>query len=241
MPKQAPKKFLPRGVRILFEDADLLIIEKPCGLLSVPARYEPDRNALTLMTHFIRKGQSKSRKELFAVNRLDRETSGILVFAKSLSLREHMHDDWNAVKKTYLAVLAGKLPNDEGLLESYLRQDENYRVRSVKNPQEGKLAQTRYRVLARGNNWTCVCAELITGRKNQIRVQFSEIEHAVLGDKMYGHVRAERLALHAWKIAFPHPRTGKLIELESPPPPFFSAYENNASHTGKTKPETECE
>lgn len=224
MAKNPPEKFLPRGVRILFEDADLLIIEKPCGLLSVPARYEPDKNALSLMTHFIRKGQSKSRKELFAVNRLDRETSGILVFAKSLALRERMHDDWNTVKKLYLAVVAGKLPNEEGVLESYLTQDENYRVFSVKNPRDGKLAQTRYRVLSRSKKETCVCAELITGRKNQIRVQFSEIGHAVLGDKMYGKIRAERLALHAWKIAFPHPRTGKLIEIESPPPPFFEAY-----------------
>lgn len=224
MAKNPPAKFLPRGVRILFDDADLLIIEKPCGLLSVPARYEPDRNALSQMTNFIRKGQSKSRKELFAVNRLDRETSGILVFAKSLALRERMHEDWNAVKKFYIAVVAGILPQDSGILESYLAQDENYRVYSVKNPQEGKLAKTRYEVLSRGKNWTRVCAELITGRKNQIRVQFSEIGHAVLGDKMYGRARAERLALHAWKIAFPHPRTGKVIELESPPPPFFAAF-----------------
>lgn len=224
MAKNPPEKFLPRGVRILFEDADLLIIEKPCGLLSVPARYEPDRNALSLMTNFIRKGQSKSRKELFAVNRLDRETSGILVFAKSIAFRERMHEDWNTVKKIYIAVVAGTLPQDEGLLESYLAQDEAYRVFSVKNPREGKLAQTRYKVLARGKSWTRVCAELITGRKNQIRVQFSEIGHPVLGDKMYGKIRADRLALHAWKIAFPHPRTGRFIELESAPPPFFEAY-----------------
>lgn len=224
MAKNPPEKFLPRGVRILFDDADLLIIEKPCGLLSVPARYESDKNALSLMTNFIRKGQSKSRKELFAVNRLDRETSGILVFAKSLALRERMHADWQSVKKLYIAVVAGTLPNDEGLLESYLAQDENYRVFPVKNPRDGKLAQTRYRVLSRGKDTTCVCAELITGRKNQIRVQFSEIGHAVLGDKMYGKKRAERLALHARKIAFPHPRTGKLIELESPPPPFFADF-----------------
>lgn len=224
MAKNPPEKFLPRGVRILFEDADLLIIEKPCGLLSVPARYEPDRNALSLLTNFIRKGQSKSRKELFAVNRLDRETSGILVFAKSLVLREAMHEDWQSVKKHYLAVVAGKLPQDEGLLESYLAQDEAYRVFSVKNPREGKLAQTRYRVVARGANWTAVCAELITGRKNQIRVQFSEIGHPVLGDRMYGKIRAERLALHAWKLVFAHPRTGKPVELESPPPEFFGKY-----------------
>lgn len=224
MPKNPPKKFLPRGVSILFEDADLLIIEKPCGLLSVPARYEPDKNALSLMTHFIRKGQAKSRRELFAVNRLDRETSGILLFAKSIVLREQMHESWEDVKKSYLAVVAGKLPSDAGILESYLAQDKNYRVHSVKNPSDGKIAQTRYNVLARGNAWTCVCAELLTGRKNQIRVQFSEIGHAVLGDKMYGRAKAERLALHAWKIAFPHPRTGNIVELESPPPPFFENY-----------------
>lgn len=224
MAKNPSSKFLPRGVRILFEDADLLIIEKPCGLLSVPARYEPDRNALDLMTHFIRKGQVKSRKALFPVNRLDRETSGILIFAKSMEFRERMHEDWTTVKKYYMAVVAGKLSSDEGVFKSYLAQDENYRVYSVNDSAVGKYAETRYRVLARGNRWTCVCAELITGRKNQIRVHFSEAGHAVLGDRMYGRVRATRLALHAWKVAFPHPRTGKLIEIESPPPEFFDAY-----------------
>lgn len=224
MAKNPPEKFLPRGVRILFEDADLLLIEKPCGLLSVPARYEPDRNALELMTHFLRKGQAKSRKELFPVNRLDRETSGILVFAKSLSMRERLHDDWACVKKYYLAVVEGTLARNEGEFKSYLAQDENYRVASVRNPSAGKYAETRYRVLSRGRNWTCVCAELITGRKNQIRVHFSEAGHSVLGDRMYGRVRAKRLALHAWKIAFPHPKTGKPIELESRPPEFFESY-----------------
>lgn len=224
MPKPPPKKFLPRGVRILFEDADLLVVEKPCGLLSVPARYEPERNALALLTRFIRKGQSRSRKELFAVNRLDRETSGILLFAKSLAMRERMHERWDAVEKFYVAVLAGTLPNDEGELKSFLAQDDDYRVHSVRDETLGKLARTRWRVLARGNGWTCVRAELLTGRKNQIRVQFAEIGHAVLGDRFYGRARAERLALHAWKIAFPHPRTGARVELESPPPEFFSRF-----------------
>lgn len=224
MPKNPPKKFLPRGVRILFEDADLLVIEKPAGLLSVPARYEPENNALALMTRFIRKGQSKSRKELFAVNRLDRETSGILVFAKSLEMRERMHEHWERVEKFYIAVLAGTLAEDSGELESFLAQDENYRVHSVADASCGKLARTRWRVMRRGNGWTCICAELLTGRKNQIRVQFSEIGHSVLGDRFYGRFRAPRLALHAWKIAFPHPRTQTRIVLESPPPEFFEKF-----------------
>ena len=132
MPKPPPKKYLPRGIVILFEDADLVVVEKSAGLLSVPARYEREKNALTLMTRFFRKGNPRSRKELFAVNRIDRETSGILVFAKSLAFRERMHERWNGgVEKTYLAVAEGALGNDAGTIESFLAEDVNYRVRSV--------------------------------------------------------------------------------------------------------------
>ena len=231
MSKPPPKKYLPRGIRILFEDADLVVIDKPAGMLSVPARYEPDKNALSLMTHFFRKGNPKSKKELFAVNRLDRETSGILVLAKSYSFREKLHEAWNEVEKIYFAVASGKVEKDFGVIESWLVEDENYRVRSVPVANEkdalakcARFAATHYEVLQRGPRWTALCVRLLTGRKNQIRVHFSEAGNPLLGDKMYGRGNAARLALHAQKIIFTHPRTRERLEIISELPPFFSAY-----------------
>ncbi len=228
MSKPPPKKYLPRGVSILFEDADLVVIDKPAGLLSVPARYEPERNALALMTNFFRKGNPRSRKELFAVNRLDRETSGILVFAKTFAFRERMHEDWESVEKIYLAVASGEVEHDAGTIESFLVEDENYRVRSLApgEPRDGRerFAATRYTVLKRLPRQTVLRVELLTGRKNQIRVHFAEAGHPLLGDRMYGRGNAPRLALHAWKMTFTHPRTRERIEIVCPPPEFFSKF-----------------
>lgn len=231
MGKPPPKKYLPRGIKILFEDADLIIIEKPVGMLSVPARYEPEKNALSLMTHFVRKGNLKSRKELFAVNRLDRETSGILVLAKSFAFREKLHEAWDEVEKNYLAVVEGSVDADSGVIESWLVEDENYRVRSVPAPQENagrtgreRFAATRYEVLKRASRWTSLSIFLLTGRKNQIRVHFSENGHPLIGDKMYGRGNGPRLALHARKFCFTHPRTRERIEIESEVPEFFRKF-----------------
>lgn len=233
MPKPPPKKYLPRGIVILFEDADLVVVEKSAGLLSVPARYEREKNALTLMTRFFRKGNPRSRKELFAVNRIDRETSGILVFAKSLAFRERMHERWNGgVEKTYLAVAEGALGNDAGTIESFLAEDENYRVRSVGSAEAAALptlrarfAATRYEVVRRGRGWTSAKVSLLTGRKNQIRAHFAEMGHPLLGDAVYGRGNsAPRLALHAWKLAFEHPRTRERVEIVSAPPEFFRKF-----------------
>lgn len=237
MPKPPPKKYLPRGIKILFEDADVVVVEKPAGLLSVPARYEREKNALSLMTNFFRKGDTRSKKALFAVNRLDRETSGILVFAKSFAMRERFHENWERTEKTYLAVAEGRVEADAGTFESWLAEDENYRVRSVPAPRGNfagraeagvpapKFAATRYAVIRRGRGWTSLEVSLLTGRKNQIRVHFSENGHPLLGDAMYGRANGSagtrRLALHAWRIAFDHPRTRERVELVSEPPAFF--------------------
>ncbi len=234
MPKPPPKKYLPRGIRILFEDADVVVIEKPAGLLSVPARYERDRNALSLMTNFFRKGDPRSKKELFAVNRLDRETSGILVFAKSFAMRERFHENWEDAEKIYLAVAAGRVEADSGTFESWLAEDENYRVHSVPAPTGNvarapgvpapRFAATRYKVIRRASRWTSLEVSLLTGRKNQIRAHFSENGHPLLGDAMYGGVPAPRLALHARRFAFTHPRTRERVEVVSEPPEFFRKF-----------------
>ncbi|MCR5184093.1 MAG: RluA family pseudouridine synthase [Opitutales bacterium] len=220
----APKKYLPHGIKILFEDNALLIVDKPAGLLSVPARYEREENALSLMTRWLKKGQAKSKKELFAVNRLDRETSGILVFAKSLALRERLHEHWEENEKIYRAVVAGTdFPSDAGTIESYLLQDADYRVHALPPdtnpvPANAQYAKTEYRVLSRGNGVSLVEIRLCTGRKNQIRVHFSQIGHPLIGDRMYGLGNRHRLKLHACRFVFTHPVSRERLTVESPCP-----------------------
>lgn len=217
----SPKKHLPRGIRVLFEDSALLIVEKPAGLLSVPARYEREENALSLMTFWLKKGQAKSKKQLFAVNRLDRETSGILVFAKSLVLRERMHESWDENEKVYRAIVEGTPEPSAGTLKSWLVQDENYFVHNIpenaKNvPENAKFAQSDYKTLSpRGKSRSLVEITLRTGRKNQIRVQFAAAGNPVIGDRLYGVPTKHRLMLHACRFTFTHPLSRERITIES--------------------------
>lgn len=223
--KNRSNKYLPKGLDIIHEDRDLIIINKPAGLLAVAAKYEKEETAHQLITNFYRKGSAHSRKELFPVNRIDRETSGLMLFAKSLPMREKMHEKWRHFSKTYLAVVKGQLADTSGVFQSYLQDDpKTYEVKSVKSPQHGKFARTRYEVLATGKRTSTVKVWLDTGRKNQIRVQFADAGHPLLGDEKYGGTSANRLALHSWQITFEHPFSGKSMTFEAPIPSFFTNY-----------------
>lgn len=228
MAKRGPEKFLPKEIRLVYDDPFLYVVDKAAGLLAVPAKYEKEQNVLQIMTQFFRKGNSRSTKELFAVNRLDRETSGLMLLAKDLRFREELHVRWQETTKEYIAVVQGVLPQDEGLIESYLYEDETYFVRSTANPDKGKYAATRYRVLKRSTHWTTVLVQLLTGRKNQIRVHFAEAGFPLLGDVMYGKAaeRGGRLALHAYHVNLVHPRKKQepILDLYSSPSAFFNSY-----------------
>ncbi len=212
---------LPGGVTILFEDADLLVIDKPSGLLSVPTPLERDASALEILERYIRKGQAKSRKTLFPVHRLDKFTSGVLVFAKSLTMREKLHEDWSGnTRKTYLALVRGRMGQPAGRIESLLAEDAQLNVCSTKDARIGKETVTDWRVLKEEGAFTLLEVFPLTGRKNQIRVHLAEAGHPIVGDRKYGGggTGRERLALHAWKIAFPHPRDGHPLRFTSPIP-----------------------
>ena len=227
---------------ILHEDRDVLVIDKPAGLLTTHTRVagriarETQLTAENLLNGYVRKGQSRSRNRVWLVHRLDRETSGVMMFAKSEAVSEYFRSGWNALtEKTYLARVSGIIAEDHGFFESFLREDpDGYRVRSVDpgkpaarmektaSRPPSKKARTEWRTLERtpanGDHpaSTLVEIKLKSGRKNQIRVHFSEAGHPVVGDVKYGGPAADRLYLHSLRLRFVHPHTGCKLEFTAP-------------------------
>lgn len=223
--KSSPKKYHPRGLTILYEDHDLLVVDKRGGLLTIAYRQqEQEISVHELLMNYVRKGNSKSHNRVFTVHRLDRDTSGILVFVKSEQARTYMIEEWPTFTKTYQAVINGILEEKEGTITSYLAEDEEYKVASVKNPKEGDYASTGYKVIQETSSRSLLELTLHTGKKNQIRVHLSEMGHPVLGDKKYGDRTPglKKMALHAARIEVKHPFTHQPMSFEAPIPSFFN-------------------
>ena len=203
---------------VLYEDRDVIVIDKPAGLLTTHTRAREPNTAEEWLNDYVRKGQRKSRLRVWLVHRLDRETSGVMMFAKTAPVAEWFRSDWNRLtEKTYLARVEGELEAERGVFESYLREDaRTMKVHSVADPRLGKFACTEWRRLAVEKGATLVEATLRTGRKNQIRVQFSEAGHPVVGDVKYGARRAARLYLRAVRLRFRHPHRGCWVEVSAP-------------------------
>lgn len=208
-------RFLP--FEILYEDRDLIVIDKPAGLLTTHTKLvgrvarESQATAENFLNDYVRKGQRRSAKRVWLVHRLDRETSGVMMFAKSERLADAIRDRWNELtEKTYRARVEGVLAEETGVFASYLRDDpKTLKVSSVKDPKLGKLARTEWRRLSVARGTTLVEVALKSGRKNQIRVHFSEAGHPVVGDVKYGAKKADRLHLRAVRLVFTHPLTGQ--------------------------------
>ena len=222
---------------ILHEDRDVIVIDKPAGLLTTHTRAKESNTAEEWLNDYVRKGQAKSRLHVWLVHRLDRETSGVMMFAKSEEVAEGFRANWNELtEKTYVARVEGEIAEERGVFESWLKEDEDgYKVRSVKGPSSGsrissgsrdarapKLARTEWRRLSVEDGTTLVEVSLKSGRKNQIRVHFSEAGHPVVGDVKYGGQKASRMYLHSMKLRFKHPMSGEWMELEAGNP-FASA------------------
>jgi 23S rRNA pseudouridine1911/1915/1917 synthase len=206
-------------VRIVYEDADVIVIDKAEHLLTVPTNEVLHETAESFLNTYV-------KGKVHHVHRLDRDTSGLLVFAKNTHARDRLQDQFKDHKpdRIYVAIVHGKLRDTSGTFRSYLAEDRELKVRSVSNPREGKEAITHYRVIASGKRWSIVEVTLETGRRNQIRVHFAEAGHPVIGDTMYGHGKEEtlgRLALHAKTLAFVHPRTGEKMSFTSEMPKVF--------------------
>ena len=216
----APKTVLRSGIRILFEDAALIVIDKPEGLLSIASEAEPEKTAYFQLTEYLREGRPQARERVWIVHRLDRETSGLMVFAKTPEAKEALQGNWDQFEKRYEAVVEGRLPKAQGTLKSDLDETNPFKVFSTRASANTRHAVTHYRVLAEANRRSLVELTLETGRRHQIRVQLADAGCPIVGDKKY-EARpdpAKRLGLHSCHLRFAHPVTGKELVFHSPLP-----------------------
>jgi RluA family pseudouridine synthase len=222
--KHPTRKHLPRGLEILYEDRDILVVDKPAGLLTVETETNKFKTAYYILTDYVRKGCLKSRNRLFIVHRLDQWTSGVLIFAKSEEVRLHLQAKWKNTEKKYIAVVNGQLVQKEGIITSYLAENKAYVVYSTTDVTKGKLAHTAYKVLKETKRFSLLEINLLTGRKNQIRVHMADMEHPIVGDRKYGKTKDgyERLALHSESISFKHPTSGEQMTFEAKVPNYFN-------------------
>lgn len=215
--------FYNRRLKIVYEDDDIIVVNKGYGLLSMGTDKIKDGTAYSILRDYLK--WKDPRNMLFIVHRLDRDTSGLMVFAKNQEAKERLQHNWNnmVISRKYLAVVEGRPEPAEGEVRSYLAENSRYEVYSTDNPDEGQLAVTRYTTLKSRNGYSLVEVSLDTGRKNQIRVHMKDLGHPIAGDKRYGAKSSpiHRMALHAQTLRFVHPTTRKDMNFSTPVPISF--------------------
>lgn len=219
----APKRIaqgpqLPRGMAIVHEDDDLIVINKPANLLSIASMAGCESTAYAKLTDYVRQSCPGRNARIWIVHRLDRETSGLMVFARTEPIKRALQGAWRQAEKKYLAVTDGVPPQDTGTLRSHLDETNPSRVRSLAQAGEHtREAVTHYRVLRRQGARALLELTLETGRRHQIRVQLAGIRCPVVGDPKYhpSGVETARMALHASALSFRHPRSGRRMRFES--------------------------
>lgn len=220
---KAPEHQKYKGLTIIFEDQYLIVIEKQEGTLSIATEKQKLHNAYSILSDHIKKEDPRNR--LFVIHRLDRETSGLMMFAKSEKVQKLMQESWNSTikERTYLAVTEGFVKDVEGTIQSYLVENKALTVYSTNNPNLGKHAITHYETLKAAEYNSLLKVNLETGRKNQIRVHMKDIGYPVVGDDKYGAKTDPigRLGLHAWVLSFIHPITKEEMFFETKIPKKF--------------------
>lgn len=213
------KKIIRHDIPILYEDKDLVIIDKPSGLLSVAAAFEKGETV-----HAILKRHYHPKK-VFVVHRLDQDTSGVMVFALNQEACDRLKDlfEVHAIERAYTAIVEGEIFTKKGTWQSYQYEDSHYNVHETKDETQGRIAITHFHTLASSKRYSRLELKLETGRKNQIRVHCQSAGHSVVGDKKYGAQTnpIKRLCLHAHLLAFQHPFSKKNMRFESNVPPEF--------------------
>lgn len=211
------------GVSIVYEDNDILVVEKERGILSVATQNEREKTAYNILKNYLKEKNPKDK--IFVVHRLDRDTSGVMIFAKSEKAQDILQTTWNdSVKeRTYVALVEGNVKKDSDTIISYLAENKAMITYSTANEEEGKKAVSHYKVLKRNKNYSLLEVNIETGRKNQIRVHMQDLGHSVVGDKKYGSTKnpIKRLGLHAHTIVFKHPITKEVLSFTSKIPEAF--------------------
>lgn len=196
---------------------------KAAGALTVAAKWNRDETIHGALNRYVRKGNPRSRKSVHVVHRLDQATTGVLIFAKTEEAQVFLKNNWKSNIKTYYTIVHGVPPKKSGTIQSYLEEDENYHVHSHQNSDTGKLAITEYEVLKTADKYSLVKINLLTGKKNQIRVHMAEIGHPIVGDSKYGKSskNSKNLFLHSYSLEFTHPFKGKRLRITAPVPEYF--------------------
>lgn len=208
------------GLEILYEDKHLIAVNKAAGLLSISTGKDDEPTAYSELMTYVRHKRRHNR--IYIVHRLDRDTSGVMLFAKHKDVQNKLRNHWQHYikKRQYLALVEGLVQKKSGTITSYLKEGQHYQMYSVSKNQGGKKAVTHYHVRKSTERFSLVDVSLVSGRKNQIRVHMQDIGHPVVGDKKYGSTKnpLKRLGLHAEIIAFVHPITNKFIKITAQPP-----------------------
>lgn len=211
------------GLTIQFEDKDIIVVQKDAGLLSIASEKEKEFTAHHQLMNYVRAEGPTNR--VFVVHRLDKDTSGVMVFAKNERTKKSLQNAWQKMVKerSYVALVKGMVKKEKDTVTSWLRESKTRMVYSSYTKDDGLYAVTHYQVIQSNEEYSLLAVELETGRKNQIRVHMKDIGHPVVGDKKYGETANEigRLGLHANALAFIHPRTKKLMRFEAKVPQSF--------------------
>lgn len=211
-------------LKIVFEDDHIIVVEKREGLLSVGTDQEKERTAYNILNEYMKEDDSRNR--IFLVHRLDKETSGVMMFAKNRQVQELLQTNWNQtiIERSYTAVVDGKIEKKEDTIVSYLTEDKQKRMHSSRINKEGQQSITSYQLIKNNERYSMLKLNLETGRKNQIRVHLQSIGYPIVGDKKYGgsYSPIGRMCLHAKTLCFVHPITKETMKFEMPvPKPFF--------------------
>lgn len=211
------------GLRILYEDQDLIVINKEAGLLSIASEKEKTETAYHLLMEHVRRKHPKNR--IYVVHRLDRDTSGVMMYAKSKEVQQSLQNSWkeSVQDRRYVALVEGNVQKPEGTITSWLTESKTLKMYSSPHPNGGQKAITHYKVLQKNQNYSLLEVKLDTGRKNQIRVHMQSLGCSIVGDKKYGSTQNPigRMGLHAIGITFKHPTTGEIMDFKTDIPGKF--------------------
>ena len=216
-----PSPAFPTMLRLLHEDSAILVVDKPVGLLTIATESERERTVYRLLSDW---EQARGGRRVFVVHRLDRETSGVLVFARTIAAKQALQEQFKerTPERVYVARVEGLVSSETGTLRSRLIEDRTLRVRPTRDRRRGKAAISHYRVLERYRDATLLEIQLQTGRRGQIRAQLAALGHPIVGDRAYGsrYDPLRRVCLHATRLGFNHPE-GRRVVFDSPPPASF--------------------